>query len=270
MILWTLTSSSATVRQRRRRVAVITAMVVTAGACSGDDGAVSTIPIVSTTTEVPLADPPTTDAVPSSVGVTPPDSSTTPGTDEPPPTTAVPTTVESTPVNPTTVPLPTSPNPGPDERLRATIARDFLRGERRGWDMSSNPRRADLERKIADVTATRSPAYYDLLATNLEMIASNERLALGDPPTLKVFAEKVEFVGKRPYRRAIVTSCDVNNIVRIRKRADGSETRTGGTGDVFALRARIPVRLTADGWKRYTVVDTYIDEWKGRSSCPGE
>jgi len=267
MILRTFTSSSFAVRQRRRRVAVITAMTVAAGACSGDEGAVSTIPIVSTTTEVPLTDPPTTDAVPSS--------STAPGTDDPTPTTAVPTTdgpttVESTPVNPTTVPLPTSPNPDADERLRATIARDFLRAERRGWDMSSNPRRADLERKIADVTATRSPAYYDLLATNLEMIASNERLALGDPPTLKVFAEKVEFVGKRPYRRAIVTSCDVNNIVRIRKRADGSETRTGGTGDVFALRARIPVRLTADGWKRYTVVDTYIDEWKGRSSCPGE
>ncbi|MEJ7562899.1 MAG: hypothetical protein WKF45_10305, partial [Ilumatobacteraceae bacterium] len=166
--------SSFAVRQRRRRVAVITAMTVAAGACSGDEGAVSTIPIVSTTTEVPLTDPPTTDAVPSS--------STAPGTDGPTPTTAVPTTdgpttVESTPVTPTTVPLPTSPNPDADERLRATIARDFLRAERRGWDITSNPARPRLEAR--GTGHGRLTSGHDLLSY-LDLIR-NERVRLGVP-----------------------------------------------------------------------------------------
>jgi len=274
MILRTFTSSSFAVRQRRRRVAVITAMVVTAGACSGDDGAVSTIPIVSTTTEVPLADPPTTDTVPSSVGVTPPDSSTTPGTDEPPPTTAVPTTdgpttVESTPVNPTTVPLPTSLNPGPDERLRATIARDFLRAERRGWDIASNPTRPRLEARVAQVVAKNSPAYHDLLASYLDLIESDERVRLGVPPTLKIIVEDVRFVGRRPYARALVTFCDVSNSYVVRERANGESELVRGSRELDAVRYRIPVRVTGDGWRRYTAEDTYVDRWEGAQLCPG-
>ncbi len=266
MILRTFTSSSFAVRQRRRRVAVITAMVVTAGACSGDEGALSTIPIVSTTTEVPLTDPPTTDAVPSS--------STTPGTDDPTPTTAVPTTDgpttgESTPVNPTTVPLPTSPNPDADERLRATIARDFLRAERRGWAIASNPTRPRLEARVAQVVAKNSPAYHDLLASYLDLIESNERVRLGVPPTLRIIVEDVRFVGKRPYARALVTFCDVSNSYVVRERANGESELVRGSRELDAVRYRIPVRVTADGWRRYTAEDTYLDRWEGAQLCPG-
>jgi len=264
MILRTFTSSSFAVRQRRRRVAVITAMTVAAGACSGDEGAVSTIPIVSTTTEVPLADPPTTDTVPSS--------STAPGTDDPTPTTAVPTTdgpttVESTPVNPTTVPLPTSPNPDADERLRATIARDFLRAENATWEISTNLRRKNLEQRVARVLVKDSPAYYDQLAVYLSLIDNRERLILGQPPTMKFIVEKVELAGRRPFKRATVTFCNVSNVVSVRTLPDGSAEETGGSEDVIAARYRVPVRLTSDGWRRYTVVDTYIERWEALT-CP--
>ncbi len=268
MILRTFTSSSFAVRQRRRRVAVITAMVVTAGACSGDEGAVSTIPIVSTTTEVPLADPPTTDTPPSSVGVTPPDSSTTPGTDEPPPTTAVPTTDGPTTVVPTTVPLPTSPNPGPDERLRATIARDFLRAENATWEISTNLRRKNLEQRVARVAVKDSPAYFNRLTTYLDVLDKRQRIRLGEPPTLKFIVEEVEFVGRRPYERATVTLCSVNNIVRIETLPDGTIRVAGGSEKISAVRTRVPVRRTAIGWNRYTVVGTYTGRWEGAQACP--
>ncbi len=91
---------------------------------------------------------------------------------------------------------------------------------------------------------------------------------LGDPPTLKIFAEKVELVGGRPYRRAVVTSCDVNNIIRVADTRNGEVEFVGGSRTIQANRSLIPVRLTKSGWKRYAITGTFVEEWERLLACP--
>jgi hypothetical protein len=228
---------------------LLVAAALTAAGCSDDDAAGNDSTVV---------EPATTPT--SAVNTTAPSSATTVTTETSPPTTDAPTTV-----TPTTTP------PVDVEALKAEIARDYERAFYRGWKMLEMPSLRNLEARVAAVRVPGSPSFDQLVARIEELVALGDRVVPNDRDLLSVTVERVELVGRPPFRRAIVTVCEVTNrrqVTPAENSPTGNEIEVAGTGVLDVARYDEPVRLTDNGWLRYveTRRGTLFDQ--GETTCP--
>lgn len=175
------------------------------------------------------------------------------------------------PTPPVSTPTPTSPSPDDElAQLRREVERDFLRNQALLSSIASRPRERNLEAQLRQVVVPQSELFEFRLENYLAMIAEGHRIQLGDPPVARDVVELVEFSGEAPHREAIVTYCHVDNANLVAVAPNGDVSIVGAPQGLAASRLMVPMRLTADGWKEYEVVDSTIGFWEGAGSCPDE
>ncbi len=230
-------------------MALLIAVAVGAVGCSDDDGQGSP----ATTTSATATSAETTVAVTTSVAPT--------TTATSPPTTDTPTTPE-----PTTEPVDV-------EALKHQIAQDYERAFYRGWQMLERPRLRNLNDRAAKVLARGSPAYDSYVARTRELVALGDAVVPNDPDLLSAMVERVDLVGGAPYRRAIVTVCEVTNrkqVTLAENSPSGEQIEVGGTGNLEVIRYHEPVRRTANGWLRFKTPREGTGFDRGETTCPPE
>ena len=138
------------------------------------------------------------------------------------PTTAVATTTASTaattatptdrrPESPTTVPPPTTTQPIDEEALKAEIAERLRAGVLPPLARCSRCRACATSRRGSPRCWSQgSPAFDSFVARIEELVALGDRVVPNDPDLYSATVENVELVGRPPYRRAIVTVCEVD------------------------------------------------------------
>jgi hypothetical protein len=241
-------------------VRATTALVLVAGllmavGCSDDDARGGSTTVVT--------EPPTTTETTAVATTSAPATTATPTTSDPPTTTASPVTT-TTP--PTTAPVD-------EEALKAQIADDYERAFYRSYEMLGNPRLRNLNTRAARVAAAGSPAFHDFVEIIEELVALGDRWVPNEPDLLSADVEKVELVGEQPYRRAIVTVCEVTNRKQVtppENSPTGEEILVAGTGQLLVLRLVEPVRLTPNGWLRYRAGGRGTQFDQGETTCPPE
>jgi hypothetical protein len=229
-------------------MALLIAGAVAAAGCSDDDAQGS-----STTTASSAAPASTTDTTLAATTSAPPTSSATT-----PSTTDTPTTPE-----PTTEPVDV-------EALKAEIARDYERAYQRRARMLADPSLRRVEQRVSTVLAPGSAAYNTFVDRIRELVALGDAVVPNDPNLYSATVEKVQLLGEPPYRRAIVTVCEVDNRKQVtlpESSPTGNEILVAGTGTLEVIRYREPVRRTEHGWLRYRSPrkGTGFD---GETTCP--
>jgi hypothetical protein len=236
---------------RRNVVALTTILAVGAVACSDDDvsGTTATLPPATTT------DPTATGATTTAPITTPTGSST--------PTTAGATTQPA----PTTTGVPTT-TISVEEQTKAEIEADYLKIAERNWDLVSNPRLQNLERRVGQIATRRSALFRERVETVREMVELNDRYIEGEPPIRSTTVESIRLVGAPPYERALVTVCVVGNDNRVNVEPDGAIVYVGERLGLRAVRFTDPVQLTNAGW-RIDRGERLIDPilWNGEDEC---
>jgi hypothetical protein len=177
------------------------------------------------------------------------------------PATDPPTTLE-----PTTQPVDV-------EALKAEIARDYERAFYRGWMMLEYPRLRNLDARAAMVLARGSPAYHSYIARTRELLALGDAVVPNDPDLLSATVESVDLVGQPPYRRAIVTVCEVTNRKQVtlpENSPTGKQVEVAGTGNLEVIRFHEPVRRTTNGWLRFKTPREGTGFDRGETTCPPE
>jgi hypothetical protein len=230
-------------------MALLIAGAVAAAGCSDDDAQGS-----STTTASSAAPASTTDTTLAATTSAPPTSSATT-----PSTTDTPTTPE-----PTTEPVDV-------EALKAEIARDYERAFYRRWQMLRRPSLRNLEDRAARVLTRGSPAFDALVARIRELVAIGDALVPNDPDLLDVGVEQVRLLGRPPYRRAIITACEVTNRKQVTLPANsptGHRIEVAGSGRLLVTRFEDPVRRTPSGWLRYRDPRKGTRFENGETTCP--
>jgi hypothetical protein len=232
-----------------RRWPLILTVALAAVGCSDDDGGDETTPTTTapTTSSMP---PPTTDVGSTAV------SSVSPPTTEVATTTDVPTTTDA---------------PIDEEALKAEIADDYERAFYRGWKMLEQPRLRNLQARVSHVYVPGSPAYDSYIARTRELVALGDAVVPNDPDLLSVKVENVRLVGRPPYRRAVVTACEVTNRRQVtppENSPTGNEIEVAGSGELVVTRFEEPVQLTENGWLTYRAHRTGIGYVNGETTCP--
>jgi hypothetical protein len=239
-------------------VRATTALVLVAGllmavGCSDDDARGGSTTVVT--------EPPTTTETTAVATTSVPATTATPTTSDPPTTTASPVTT-TTP--PTTAPV--------DEgALKAQIADDYERAFYRSYEMLGNPRLGNLERRAARAYVRNSSAFDSFVARVEELVALGDAVVPNDPDLLAVTVENVELVGEPPYRRAIVTACEVDNRKQVtlpENSPTGESIPVAGTGVLQVIRFDEPVRRTNNGWLPYRFEREGIGFEQGETTCP--
>jgi hypothetical protein len=233
-------------------MALLIAAAVAAAGCSDDDDAQGS----STTTASSGSSASTTDpTLAATTSAAPTSSATTPST------TDTPTTPE-----PTTEPVDV-------EALKAEIARDYERAFYRGWGMLRRPRLRNLDARAAKVLAEGSPAYESYIARTQELVVVGDAVVPNDPDLLSATVEKVDLVGPPPYRRAVVTVCEVTNrkqVTLAENSPSGEQIEVAGSGNLEVIRYHEPVRRTENGWLRFKTPREGIGFDRGETTCPPE
>lgn len=230
---------------------LLATVALAAAGCSDDDGGAGATPTTTapTTSSMP---PPTT-----VVGSTTASSAS-------PPTTEVATTTD---------PPKTTDAPIDEEALKAEIAEDYERAYYRGWKMLEQPRLRNLGERAAGVLARGSSAFDSYVARTSELVALGDAVVPNDPDLLSVTVEDVRLVGAPPYRRAIVTVCEVTNrkqVTPAENSPTGNEIEVAGTGTLDVARYHEPVRLTENGWLRYRLPRKGVLFNQGETTCPSD
>jgi hypothetical protein len=228
---------------------LLIAGAVAAAGCSDDDAQGS-----STTTAGSGSPASTTDTTLAATTSAPPTSSATT-----PLTTDTPTTPE-----PTTEPVDV-------EALKAEIARDYERAFYRSYQMVRRPSLQNLDERAARVVVQGSPAYDAFVRRVEELVALGDRVVPNDPDLLSVSVEGVKLLGRSPYRRAIVTACEVDNRTQVtppENSPSGRLIEVSGTGLLQVIRYEEPVRLTEHGWLRYRNPREGVGFEQGETTCP--
>jgi hypothetical protein len=226
---------------------VLIVLAVAMAACSDDDSQAVDSTVVEPATTRTTAVATTTASTPAT-------------TEASPPTTDVPTTVAST----TTESID-------EEALKAEIARDYERAFYRRAEMLAAPSLRNLESRVARVLVQDSPAFDTFVERIQELVALGDQVVPNDPNLYSATVEKVELVGNRPYRRAVVTVCEVDNRRQVtppENSPTGEEVEVAGTGELLVTRIEEPVRLTANGWLRYRSNRKGIGFVQGETTCP--
>jgi hypothetical protein len=233
----------------RRLPALLIAGALAAAACSDDDsqGTSATTPSTpatsaGTTVEAATSTAPTTSAVPTSPA-------------QPPPTTDTPTT----------------PEPVDVEALKAQIAQDYERAFYRSYAMVRRPSLSNLPERAARVVIRGSRAFKAFVRRVAELVELGDRVVPNDPDLLAVTVEGVTLIGKPPYRRAIVTACEVDNrkqVTSARNSSAGHQIEVAGSGTLQVIRYEEPVRLTNHGWLRYRDPREGVGFERGETTCP--
>jgi hypothetical protein len=239
-------------------VRATTALVLVAGllmavGCSDDDARGGSTTVVT--------EPPATTETTAVATTSAPATTATPTTSDPPTTTASPVT---TTAPPTTAPVD-------EEALKAQIADDYERAFYRGYAMARNPRLRNLENRAARVLVPNSPAFDSFVARIEELVALGDAVVPSDPDLLAVTVEQVELVGEPPYRRAIVTACEVDNRKQVNLSENsptGESIPVAGTGGLQVIRFEEPVRRTVNGWLRHRSPRKGIGFEQGETTCP--
>jgi hypothetical protein len=222
---------------------LLVAAALTAAGCSDDDAA----GVDST-----VVDPATTPTTAVATTAMPPSTSS--------PSTASPRT---------TVPPETTP-PVDEEALKAQIAEDYERAFYRRAEMLAAPSLRNLESRVARVLVQDSPAFETFVERIQELVALGDQVVPNDPNLYSATVEKVELVGNRPYRRAVVTVCEVDNRRQVTPPENSptdEEVEVAGTGQLEVIRFEEPVRLTANGWLRYKTPREGVGFDEG-TTCP--
>jgi hypothetical protein len=167
----------------------------------------------------------------------------------------------------------TSPTTAPvdEEALKAQIADDYERAFYQSYEMLGNPRLRNLEARAATVFAAGSPAFDRFVTIIEELVAVGDEWVPNDPDLLSVDVENVEFVGSPPYRRAVVTACEVTNRKRVTPAENsptGEEILVAGTGQLLVTRFEQPVRRTPNGWLVYSTEPEATLFDNGEMTCP--
>jgi hypothetical protein len=226
---------------------VLIVLAVAMAACSDDDSQAVDSTVVEPATTRTTAVATTTASTPAT-------------TEASPPTTDVPTTVAST----TTEPID-------EEALKAEIARDYERAFHRSYEMVGAPKLRNLESRAARVLVANSPAFDAFVDRIEELVALGDRVVPNDPDLLSATVENVDLVGRPPYRRAIVTVCEVTNRRQVtppENSPTGEEIEVAGTGTLEVIRFEEPVRRTDNGWLRYENPRDGIGFVQGETTCP--
>jgi hypothetical protein len=230
-------------------MALLIAAAVAAAGCSDDEDAQgSSTPTASSvqpanTTDTTLAA--TTSVAPTSSAATPP-------------TTDTPTTPEST------------TEPVDVEALKAEIARDYEGAFYRGYRILGTPRLRNLDGRAAHVVAKGSPAYRNLVSRVQELVALGDAVVPNTPDLLSADVENVELLGTAPYRRAIVTVCEVTNRKQVtlpENSSTGQQIEVAGSGQLLVFRFEEPVRLTSNGWLRTRGDREGVQFTGGQTTC---
>jgi hypothetical protein len=232
----------------RRSVLVLVAALAAVG-CSDDDAGGESTP--ATTTPTTSSVPPSTSDVGSTTA-----SSSSPPTTDPPTTTDVPTTTDA---------------PIDEEALKAEIAEDYERAFYRRASMLADPSLRNLESRVATVLVEDSPAFETFVARVRELVALGDVVIPNDPNLYSATVESVRLVGEPPYRRAIVTVCEVDNRRQVtppENSPTGNEIEVAGTGKLLVTRIKEPVRRTDLGWLRYRTKRNGIGFVQGETTCP--
>jgi hypothetical protein len=230
----------------RRVAALLLAGAVTAAGCSDDDAQSSNTTAAST----PEITQTTVEATTSTAATTAPTTA--------PPTTDTPTTPE-----PTTQPVD-------EEALKARIAKDYERAFYRGYRMLARPSLRNLEALAATVVAVGSPAYHNFVARIRDLVALGDAVVPNDPDLLSATVEKVKLVGALPYRRAVVTVCEVTNRKQVtppENSPTGEQIEVAGSGQLLVFRFEEPVRFTSNGWLRTRGDRKGVQFTGGQTTC---
>jgi hypothetical protein len=238
---------------RARATLLLAAGLLAAAACSDDDDAQGGSTTVGT-------DPPPTTGTTAVAATSAPATTATPATSDPPTTSAPPTT--STP--------PTTEPPLDEEALKAQIAADYERTFYRRATMLRHPRVRNVEARVATVLVEGSPAFDAFVARIRDLVALGDAVVPNDPDLYSATIESVELVGRPPYRRAIVTVCEVDNRKQVtlpENSPSGEEILVAGSGELQVIRYEEPVRRTQNGWLRFKSPREGIG-YDGEMTCP--
>jgi hypothetical protein len=187
-------------------------------------------------------------------------------------TTSAPPT--SSPSTPSTTDTPTTPEPTTEpvdvEALKAEIARDYERAFYRGYRILETPRLRNLDGRAADVVAEGSPAYRNFVSRVQELVALGDAVVPNTPDLLSAEVEKVELLGTAPFRRAVVTVCEVTNRKQVtlpENSSTGQQIEVAGSGQLLVFRFEEPVRLTSNGWLRTRGDREGVQFTGGQTTC---
>jgi hypothetical protein len=228
---------------------LILTVALAAAGCSDDDGGDDTTP--TTTAPTTSSMPPSTTEVGSTTA-----SSVSSPTTEVAATTDVPTTTDA---------------PIDEEALKAEIADDYERAFYRRAQMLAKPSLRNLEGRVATVLVEDSPAFETFVARVRELVALGDVVIPNDPDLYSATVENVRLLGEPPYRRAIVTVCEVDNRRQVtppENSPTGNEIEVAGTGALDVARYHEPVRLTEEGWLRYASPRRGTLFNQGETTCP--
>ncbi len=124
------------------------------------------------------------------------------------------------------------------------------------WEMLETPSLRNLEARVATVLRCGFAG-----VRQLRRRGSQELVALGDAgraerpgPAVRRRWRTSSWSVEPPYRRAIVTVCEVTNRRQVtppENSPTGEEIEVAGTGKLVVTRFEEPVRLTDNGWLRY-------------------
>lgn len=169
-----------------------------------------------------------------------------------------------------------------EEHVKAEIEADYLEITDHGWELAANPRKKNLEKRVAQVAVTGSPYYETTITRIRELVDRGEYMYLDEPPINKATVQDIELIGEPPYTEAIVIACHVSNANLVTDPIpadefpggtypDGLEPDVAYVGEPSGVRAILyerPLRLTNDGWRRYQeATHEPIAEYEGQESC---
>jgi hypothetical protein len=131
----------------------------------------------------------------------------------------------------------------------------------------------NLDNRTATVFAAGSRPFDRFVRIVEDLVATGDRWVPNKPDLLSATVEQVELVGRPPYRRAIVTACEVTNRKRVtpaENSPSGRPIEVAGTGELLVTRFEQPVRQTVNGWLIYAQPRQATQFDQGETTCPPE
>jgi hypothetical protein len=181
------------------------------------------------------------------------------------------TSVEETTTTTTTMP-PTVPPTTSVEDVEAEVAATYIELDAKSVSLLKNPRKRGLPRRAAEIAIPGTPYFERIIDVVTDLVDTHRRAAANDPDLRSVTVEGVELVGRKPFRRAVVTVCQVDNGVLVvdaeASPVPGDSIVVGGTGELEATRLVLSMRLTADGWRHASAPSDESVSWEGARECP--